>query len=136
MIYTPPSFSDHTAISLLLDDDILKDQHSAMGLDEKDPPTKKAQPHKSQKSIASFFTASSTSSSTSSALSTGAARLQEKKRKNSIQTFLAQKTGDKKEVQANSSKRSKPASAPGAAVVARRVVAKKGSILAHFRKKT
>jgi hypothetical protein len=56
MIYTPPSFSDHTAISLLLNDECISRQ---LKLDEHDSATRKTQPHKSQKSISSFFTASS-----------------------------------------------------------------------------
>jgi exodeoxyribonuclease III len=56
MIYTPPSFSDHVAISLLMDDGFCC---SNLELDEKDGPTRKAQPHKAQKSIASFFAKSS-----------------------------------------------------------------------------
>lgn len=57
MIYTPPSFSDHIGISALFDDSLLaRDQV----LDDKDPTTRKTQPHKLQKSIASFFTSSST----------------------------------------------------------------------------
>ena len=76
MIYTPPSFSDHVAISLLLGDsrggsnsnneDIASTTAAnqthwkahnwgALVLDEKDPATKRSQPQKAQKSIASFF---------------------------------------------------------------------------------
>ena len=52
MIYTPPSFSDHIGVSLLMSESIcLWD----LGLDENDRATRKSQPHKSQKSIASFF---------------------------------------------------------------------------------
>jgi hypothetical protein len=52
MIYTPPSFSDHIAISLLLDGGLLR---TDLVLDAKDSSTKKSQPHKLQTSIASFF---------------------------------------------------------------------------------
>lgn len=63
IIYTPPSFSDHTAISLLLDDSCCEGVDSTK-LNEQDPDTRKAQPHKSQKSIISFFgTVSSSPSS-------------------------------------------------------------------------
>jgi exodeoxyribonuclease III len=56
MVYTPPSYSDHTAISLLMNDSVLpRDQI----LQEKDHATKKTQPHKKQQSIASFFTSGS-----------------------------------------------------------------------------
>jgi len=69
IIYTPPSYSDHVAISLLLKKDwCQRHMPSKLVLDEKDPATKKSQPHKSQKSISSFF-GSATSSSNSSILS-------------------------------------------------------------------
>jgi len=53
MIYTPPSFSDHIAVSLLLDDSILPKRD--LVLNQTDAATKHAQPHKSQPSITSFF---------------------------------------------------------------------------------
>lgn len=53
MIYTPPSFSDHIAISLLMDDSVLsRDLQLQM-----DASTRKAQPHKLQRSIAACFAA-------------------------------------------------------------------------------
>ena len=52
IIYTPPSYSDHIATSLLLDDLFVE---PSLHLDETDAATKRAQPHKTQKSIASFF---------------------------------------------------------------------------------
>lgn len=52
MIYTPPSYSDHIAVSLLLDDTLVE---AFVQLDETDRPTRKAQPHKMQSSIKSFF---------------------------------------------------------------------------------
>jgi exonuclease III len=68
IIYTPPSFSDHVAVSLLLGEsnntttnisgsrcNWRSENWGNLVLDEKDPSTKKAQPHKVQKSIASFF---------------------------------------------------------------------------------
>lgn len=53
MIYTPPSYSDHIAVSLLLDDSLTTGK--VLQLDETDRLTRKAQPHKSQSSIKSFF---------------------------------------------------------------------------------
>lgn len=52
MIYTPPTFSDHIAISVLFEDSILPRD---LNLDGNNVATRKAQPHKLQKSIASFF---------------------------------------------------------------------------------
>ena len=52
IVYTPPSYSDHIATSLLLKDSFV---NTSLDLDESDTATKKAQPHKKQKSIASFF---------------------------------------------------------------------------------
>jgi hypothetical protein len=75
MIYTPPSYSDHIAVSLLLKDDIILNGSSKLEL-MNDASTRKAQPHKRQRSISSFFssggttTAASTSSSSSTSTST------------------------------------------------------------------
>lgn len=67
MLYTPPSFSDHIAVSLLLDDEIMctnmstpksigeERSFSSLTLDINDSATKKSQPHKAQKTISSFF---------------------------------------------------------------------------------
>ncbi|CAB9509552.1 lyase [Seminavis robusta] len=68
IVYTPPSFSDHVAVSLLLaggSGDTASDGDPPshwrckgwgnLVLAGNDPATKKAQPHKVQKSIASFF---------------------------------------------------------------------------------
>ena len=60
IVYTPPSYSDHVAISLLMKDGfegeycrtIADGAGLALGTD---PETKRAQPHKKQRSIASFF---------------------------------------------------------------------------------
>lgn len=65
VIYTPPSYSDHVAISLLLDDDWDKQCSSTLELDSKCSKTKKTQPHKAQKSISSFFGRASSMSSSS-----------------------------------------------------------------------
>lgn len=62
MIYTPPSFSDHIGISVVLDDALLR---TDLVVDSKDPTTKKAQPHKLQTSIASFFGSASGKSQSS-----------------------------------------------------------------------
>jgi len=51
-IYTPPTFSDHIAVSVLFHDDVMPDRHQKL---QNDAATRKAQPHKQQKSIASFF---------------------------------------------------------------------------------
>ena len=56
MIYTPPSYSDHIAVSLLMNDNF-SDFLGQMTLDEKDLATKKSQPHKKQRSIAAFLCA-------------------------------------------------------------------------------
>lgn len=57
MIYTPPSFSDHIAVSLLLEDSCCAND---LVLNQSDSATRKAQPHKAQKSIQSFFSAAKT----------------------------------------------------------------------------
>jgi exonuclease III len=72
LVYTPPTFSDHIGVSLLLDDDVFlaKATGPSIGategaaappppppleLDTSDAETRRAQPHKQLKSIASFF---------------------------------------------------------------------------------
>ena len=68
MIYTPPSYSDHIAVSLLMKESF-KEFIGTLDL-LNDASTRKAQPHKQQRSIASFFASSSSSSvSASSATS-------------------------------------------------------------------
>lgn len=52
IVYTPPSFSDHVGVSLLVDDACCPRD---LTLNEHDSATRKAQPHKAQTSIASFF---------------------------------------------------------------------------------
>ena len=52
IIYTPPSFSDHVGVSILLDEAF---SQRDLVLNEKSAATRKSQPHKMQKSIASFL---------------------------------------------------------------------------------
>lgn len=108
MVYTPPSFSDHIGVSLLLDDDVLPRD---LVLNENDAPTRKAQPHKKQKSITSFF-------SNSTAASDGAKPMAKSKAKaptsdSQIKTKRAFFSGSKGQTQLSSSagttKRLKPA---------------------------
>lgn len=51
MIYTPPSYSDHIAVSLCLKHDLIPDN---IQLDTSDAATRKAQPQKKQQSLAMF----------------------------------------------------------------------------------
>jgi len=68
MIYTPPSYSDHIAVSLLMKESF-RDLIGSLDL-LNDALTRKSQPHKKQRSIASFFGSSSSSNtSTNSATS-------------------------------------------------------------------
>jgi len=68
MVYTPPSFSDHIGVSVALQEqdksgsnqhtsevDESNDAHAVVVSDDKE--TKRTQPHKTQRSIASFLTA-------------------------------------------------------------------------------
>jgi len=54
MLYTPPQFSDHIGVSLLLSDEVVSG-HWPLVLQENGTSTRKAQPHKKQMSISSFF---------------------------------------------------------------------------------
>lgn len=51
-VYTPPSYSDHIAISVLLDDSLCS---SKLQLLENDKSTKESQPHKKVRTINSYF---------------------------------------------------------------------------------
>ena len=53
-VYTPPTFSDHVGVSVLLDDAVIPLQPLRL---QNNAATRKAQPHKRQTSIASFFQA-------------------------------------------------------------------------------
>ena len=64
IIYTPPNYSDHVAVSLLLDSFFQKDFVKNSKIDRKDAETKKSQPHMTQKSISDFFTAKTIKSKT------------------------------------------------------------------------
>ncbi len=85
MIYTPPSYSDHIAISLLMKQSI-NNLVGQLTL-QSNAPTRKSQPHKKQKSMMSFLcapgatkkAASSTGSSSASASSTSAAAAGQKR---------------------------------------------------------
>jgi exonuclease III len=51
LVYTPPTFSDHIGVSLCLDDQINAAAAPPLELDPSDVETRRAQPHKQQKSI-------------------------------------------------------------------------------------
>ena len=59
-IYTPPSFSDHIAVSVLLDDSVCS---YSLELSEQDKSTKAAQPHKKVRNINTYFSAAGSASS-------------------------------------------------------------------------
>jgi hypothetical protein len=68
ILYTPPSYSDHVAVSLLMKDDLLSNRIGTSDLID-DGPTRKAQPHKRQRPISSFFSSGGMTSTSSSSLS-------------------------------------------------------------------
>lgn len=72
MVYTPPGYSDHIAVSLLMKDGLLSDRVGTLDLID-DAPTRKAQPHKRQRSISSFFSSGGTASTSSLSSSNGLA---------------------------------------------------------------
>jgi exonuclease III len=139
MIYTPPSFSDHTAISLLLDDECCRVAGGSMSaLDDNDPPTRKAQPHKAQMSISSFFSAPTSSARPSNAKATCTATRQ---RKNGIHDFFLSKYGDdERKHNGQGEKKAKISSSSGASFGKKSSInskfIRKDSILNHFQPKT
>lgn len=132
MIYTPPSYSDHIAVSLLLGDDndkaVGKQSQQTLEtvapawrdgswgsilLDERDPATRKAQPHKSQQSISSFFS-NGGGSTKSIAMTSGVSfsnrtKLPQKRPAESIhfKSFFQAKPSEKSNAQ-NNGRNSKP----------------------------
>lgn len=58
MIYTPPSYSDHIAVSLQFHKRFEPHFSKSLSLNSKDTNTKKSQPQKTQQSISSFFSTS------------------------------------------------------------------------------
>lgn len=71
MIYTPPSYSDHIAVSLKMNQDFERYFTTSLVLKGN---TKKSQPHKTQKSISSFFGKSSSILSSNSSGSSSSKR--------------------------------------------------------------
>ena len=120
MIYTPPSFSDHIAVSLLLEDSCCAKD---LVLNQSDSATRKAQPHKAQKSIQSFFSAAKTQTTRSTEQTSVAGNKMPMKRnphnRSGIQNFFVAKSTSNSMAPA---KRSKPNPKPKG----------KPSILNHF----
>jgi hypothetical protein len=135
MIYTPPTYSDHIAISLLMNESFSASLGQLV-LDEKDSTTKKAQPHKKQRSIASFLCApASKVSSSGSTISS-----QDKKRsststsesaapkKQTLNSFFGNANAVNKQSQGNAAKINvKSTSIKGKTIP-------KNSLLNHFKK--
>eukprot|EP00985_Skeletonema_marinoi_P003959 scaffold1738_cov198-Skeletonema_marinoi.AAC.2 len=150
MIYTPPSYSDHIAISLLMKESF-KDVVGQLTL-QSNAPTRKSQPHKKQQSMMSFLcapgatkkAASSTSSksSTSASSTTAAAgqkrpaQQQEKEVKDPKANNLKSYFAGPVEKKSSSSKKSstKPAGSKSNASKDNKKH-KKNSLFNHFSKK-
>lgn len=160
IVYTPPSYSDHIATSIFFNDSFV---NTSLELDESDAATKKAQPHKKQKSIASFFgkqpagTSSGTmskksnggmSSSSSGAISKKPAdglenALQRQASSSSAMSISSSTDGKRKGQQslASSFKRTKSTESSNSATSKNKTKKKeetkpkKGSIMSHFEKK-
>mmetsp|Transcript_23076 Transcript_23076/g.42388 ORF Transcript_23076/g.42388 Transcript_23076/m.42388 type:complete len:605 (+) Transcript_23076:131-1945(+) len=129
MIYTPPSYSDHIAISLLMKSSF-NEYVGEMALGS-DASTRKAQPHKKQRSMASFLCAvGSKSSSTSLSGDKRTISQQDTKttsKKKSLHSYFdeskaVKKTGSSRSTNSTKSNKKKP-SIP------------KNSVLKHFSKK-
>jgi hypothetical protein len=131
IIYTPPSFSDHVAVSVLLEDSCCD---RTLELDEKDSLTREAQPHKRQTSIDSFFMSSATSGFedvSSGKLSSNSIRPPQRKRKG-IEKFLVPQTS---RVGSSANNGSSTAAVKKNRSTWSRRSCKKPSILQHFQKK-
>ena len=138
MVYTPPSFSDHTAISLLLDDECCRDatERSSV-LTGDDPQTRKAQPHKAQMSICSFFKAPASSNSNAIPSNTKPSGTNPVKRKHAFHNFTLSNSKSADGRNGNQgSDASSNSSAFGKKTSIGSKVIKKDSILNHFQPKT
>ena len=132
MIYTPPTYSDHIAISLLMNNSF-GDTLGQLTLDEKDSATKKSQPHKKQRSIAAFLCAPGAKQS-AAARST----LEKKRSSSSAESTAPNKktlnTYFGSTATANKSSQSKPAKATKSISSKGKSVPKSNNILNHFKK--
>ena len=90
MIYTPPSFSDHIAVSLLLNESCCARD---LVFDDADFETRKSQPHKSQTTLSSFFgAAGAAKGSTNKSKTFFANAALPAKKKKGIQRFFGSKS--------------------------------------------
>lgn len=97
IIYTPPSFSDHVAVSLLLNDSCCPRD---LDLNERDVATRNSRPHKKQRSMASFLSKPSASGSSKSSSSTthrfGSTTKKSKRKPKDMRHFFGQGNGASK----------------------------------------
>ena len=121
MIYTPPSYSDHIAISLLMKSSF-RDFVGQLSLGS-DSSTKKSQPHKKQRSISSFFSAGASKSSSASIASHSSSSAGEKRAISQEINDSKKKSSKTKENSMNASSSNKKRAVP------------KNSVLNHFSKK-
>jgi len=137
IVYTPPSFSDHTAISLLLDDEYFRVPSMGMSvLNEDDSHTRKAQPHKAQKSISSFFSATATRNQNATPSMSKTAGTGTMKRKNGIHNYFVSKSdGDNAKSAGQDGKKAKTLSSNVKTSMSDSKTIRKDSILNHFRPK-
>jgi hypothetical protein len=130
MVYTPPSFSDHIAVSALLDDGLLPTDLTL----QSDAATRKAQPHKAQRTLRAFFeTAAAAADKPKAALSSSGSTIKLPSQQPKVGSQLANRVGlpagPKRSVQASpkSSRAAAKKRKPDKPVT-------KSSILYHFQK--
>ena len=95
MIYTPPQWSDHIGVSLLLKDLQIPDEHFIVMTKKEKNATRKCQPHASIRSITSFFGKSTSGGSSSSSSSSSSAVKKvdppKKKKKKNLKNYFGGK---------------------------------------------
>ena len=141
MIYTPPSYSDHIGVSVYFDDSIVPQDLTL----KSDAATRKAQPHKIQRTIASFFGSAAPSDSAAPKKSTlqrtivKAPTVKKKSFFTTVTNATKSSASSNKEESTNPSKRPPASNKGGRAAPKQRKKAEKSapktaSILQHFHK--
>jgi len=131
IIYTPPSFSDHVGVSLLMNDECCPRD---LDLNGSDSAARNSQPHKSQKSIASFLCATTTAgrSQSSGSLATRFSMTVKKPEKKGMKAYFTVEGSTSTDSHRNGlSKRSKR---PPTMLAKTNGKKKKGAISEYFRK--
>lgn len=133
IVYTPPTFSDHVGMSLLMDDSCCPRD---LTLNERDDATRKAQPHKAQRTMADFLSKASAgrSSNWESSKKRNASSTKPANEPKGLKAFFASCERTNKRQRLATSK--KPKVTPSTGAQQKEGKLKKESLLEHFLKES